>query len=110
MCIRDRNVADPLCSIYEIPAFERFYWSIAHPWYFSEQSLHYLLKQLGLPYEILRDQRYDLSNHMVWARDGKPGGMGRFTNKLGLELDEIYKQTLIQIGKCDTLIAIISKK
>jgi 2-polyprenyl-3-methyl-5-hydroxy-6-metoxy-1,4-benzoquinol methylase len=104
------NVADPLCSIYEIPAFERFYWSIAHPWYFSEQSLHYLLKQLGLPYEILRDQRYDLSNHMVWARDGKPGGMGRFTNKLGLELDEIYKQTLIQIGKCDTLIAIISKK
>ena len=33
------NAADPLYSVYDIPAFERFYWSIAHPWYFSEASL-----------------------------------------------------------------------
>lgn len=104
------NAADPLYSVYDIPAFERFYWSIAHPWYFSEPSLHYLLKQLGWPYEILRDQRYDLSNHMVWARDGKPGGMGRFTAKLGCELEENYKQALIHNGKCDTLVGVISKE
>jgi 2-polyprenyl-3-methyl-5-hydroxy-6-metoxy-1,4-benzoquinol methylase len=104
------NSADPLHTIYDIPAFERFYWSIAHPWYFSESSLHYLLKQLGQPYEILRDQRYDLSNHLIWARDGLPGGMGRFTNLLGLELEESYKQTLIRSGKCDTLVGIITKK
>ncbi len=103
------NVADPLSSVYDISAFERFYWSIAHPWYFSESSLHYLLGLLGQPYEILRDQRYDLSNHMVWARDGKAGGMGRFTNKLSLELEEGYKQELIRSGKCDTLVAIIRK-
>lgn len=102
------NVADPLYSVYDIPAFERFYWSVAHPWYFSESSLHYLLGQIGRPYEILRDQRYDLSNHMVWARDGRPGGMGRFTGALGYELEESYKQALIRIGKCDTLIGIIS--
>lgn len=104
------NAADPLYSVYDIPAFERFYWSVAHPWYFSEDSMHYLLKQLGQPYEILRDQRYDLSNHMVWARDGRPGGMGRFTEALGAELEESYKQALIRIGKCDTLVGIISKK
>lgn len=104
------NAADPLYSIYDIPAFERFYWSVAHPWYFSEDSMHYLLKQLGQPYEILRDQRYDLSNHMVWARDGRPGGMGRFTEALGAELEESYKQALIRTGKCDTLIGIIGKK
>lgn len=103
------NVADPLHSIYDIPAFERFYWSVAHPWYFSENSLHFLLKQIGLPYEILLDQRYDLSNHMVWARDGRPGGMDRFTDALGAQLEETYKQGLIQIGKCDTLIGIIKK-
>jgi SAM-dependent methyltransferase len=103
------NVADPLYSVYNIPAFERFYWSIAHPWYFSEASLNFLLKQLGLPYDILLDQRYDLSNHMVWARDGRPGGMGRFTETLGTEFEEVYKQGLIQIGKCDTLIGIIKK-
>ena len=30
------NVADPLHTLYNISAFERFYWSIAHHWYFSE--------------------------------------------------------------------------
>lgn len=104
------NAADPLYSVYDIPAFERFYWSVAHPWYFSEDSLHYLLKQIALPYEILRDQRYDLSNHMVWARDGKPGGMGRFTETLGSELEDGYKQSLIRSGKCDTLVGVISKE
>lgn len=104
------NAADPLYSVYDIPAFERFYWAIAHPWYFSEPSLHHLLKQLGHPYEILRDQRYDLSNHLVWARDGRPGGMGRFTALLGEELEENYKQALIRAGRCDTLVGVISKE
>jgi SAM-dependent methyltransferase len=104
------NVADPLRSVYDIPAFERFYWSVAHPWYFSEESLNYLLAQLGQPYEIKLDQRYDLSNHMVWARDGKPGGMGRFTPLLGSNLENLYKEALIESGKCDTLVAIVNKE
>ncbi|TAK90637.1 MAG: class I SAM-dependent methyltransferase [Burkholderiaceae bacterium] len=104
------NAADPLYSVYDIPAFERFYWSVAHPWYFSEASLQYLLQQIGRPFQILRDQRYDLSNHMIWARDGRPGGMGRFTEALGSELEDDYKQALIRIGKCDTLIGIISNE
>jgi SAM-dependent methyltransferase len=103
------NAADPLYSVYDIPAFERFYWSIAHPWYFSEASLRFLLDRVGQSYEILFDQRYDLSNHMIWARDGRPGGMGRFTELLGSELEELYKQELIKNRRCDTLIAIITK-
>ncbi len=102
------NVADPLHAVYDIPAFERFYWSVAHPWYFSEAALRYLLSKLTRPFKILRDQRYDLSNHMVWARDGKPGGMGRFTEALGNELENHYKQALIRTGNCDTLIGIIT--
>lgn len=104
------NAADPLYSVYDIPEFERFYWSIAHPWYFSEASLRFLLDQLGGSCEILRDQRYDLSNHMVWARNGRPGGMGRFTELLGEDIEESYKQSLIRSGKCDTLVGIISKE
>jgi len=104
------NAADPLYSVYDIPEFERFYWSIAHPWYFNETSLNYLLGQVGQPFEILRDQRYDLSNHMIWARDGKPGGMSHFTDKLGMEMEEMYKKELIRIGKCDTLIGVIQKE
>jgi SAM-dependent methyltransferase len=102
------NTADPLYSVYDIPAFERFYWSIAHPWYFSEKSLHYLLKELGCSYEIFGEQRYDLSNHMVWARDGKPGGMSNFTDKLGVEIENSYKESLIKSGNCDTLVAVIN--
>jgi SAM-dependent methyltransferase len=103
------NVADPLLTIYEIPEFEKFYWSVAHPWYFSERSLRYLLSLLESPYEIRRDQRYDLSNHMVWARDGKPGGMGRFSSFFGKEVDRLYKESLIRSGTCDTLIGILRK-
>jgi SAM-dependent methyltransferase len=103
------NASDPLYSVYDIPDFERFYWSVAHPWYFSEDSLNYLLRKLGCSYKILRDQRYDLSNHMIWARDGKPGGMNFFTEELGTEIESNYKQSLIKSGKCDTLIAVISK-
>jgi hypothetical protein len=103
------NAADVLYSVYDIPAFERFYWSVAHPWYFTEQSLIYLLDKLNRPYEILFDQRYDLSNHMTWARDGKPGGMGRYTAQLGEELEEFYKASLIKSKKCDTLIGVLTK-
>ena len=101
------NAADPLYSVYDIPAFERFYWSIAHAWYFSEPSLEYLLGRVGRPHEVLRDQRYDLSNHMVWARDGRPGGMGRFTQLLGRETEDQYRQGLIRSGRCDTLVGIV---
>lgn len=103
------NAADPLYSIYDIPAFERFYWSIAHHWYFSHDSLIYLMREIGCVYQILLDQRYDLSNHMVWARDGRPGGMGRFTPMLGEKIEEAYKQALIRSGHCDTLVAILRK-
>jgi len=101
------NAADALYTVYDIPEFERFYWSIAHPWYFSEFSLRYLLDGLGKKYEIKYDQRYDLSNHMTWARDGKPGGMKRYSHLIGEAIEENYKANLIEKGLCDTLIAII---
>ena len=103
------NAADALVTVYDVPAFERFYWSIAHHWYFTEKSLRYALGQLGLRFEIRLDQRYDLSNHMTWARDGKPGGMGRYTKVLGAELEEAYKRQLVRSGHCDTLVGIIEK-
>jgi len=82
---------------------------LAHPWYFSLKSLVYLLNKLNQPFEIKLDQRYDLSNHMIWARDGVPGGLDRFTELLSIELENDYKKALIRIGKCDTLVGIISK-
>jgi SAM-dependent methyltransferase len=103
------NAADPLYSVYDIESFERFYWSMAHHWYFNYKSLKFLLDKLGYRFEIQLEQRYDLSNHMVWAKDGRPGGMGKFSDFLGKELEESYKKNLIKSGHCDTLIGIVYK-
>jgi SAM-dependent methyltransferase len=104
------NAADPLHTVYKIPAFERFYWSLPHHWYFSEKSLGYLLDKVGVTYKILRDQRYDFSNHMTWTLTGRPGGMSKFTQLLGQELEDVYRTQLVKKGFCDTLIAVLSKE
>ena len=104
------NSADALLTIYDVPAFERFYWIVAHTWYFSKPSLEYLLSTLRQPFEILLDQRYDLSNHLVWARDGRPGGMGRFTSMFGQEIEDQYRRALVVSEHCDTLVGIVTKR
>lgn len=103
------NVADPLHSLYDIPAFERFYWQIAHHWYFSSKSLSYVLKKLNHSYKILLDQRYDLSNHLYWTKHRKPGGMGKYSKFFGKKVDMNYKKMLLKSGFCDTLIGVIKK-
>jgi hypothetical protein len=104
------NAADPLISVYDIPAFERFYWSVAHHWYFTESSLRYLLDQVGFRYEVLFDQRYDLSNHFGWALSGRPGGAGKYSAIFGEELDASYKQLWVNREQCDTLIGVVRKR
>ena len=72
------------------------------------------MKSLQIPrlqfmYVIIKDQRYDLSNHMYWQIYGKPGGQSKFSEIFGKQLDKKYINRLIQTGYCDTLIAIIYK-
>lgn len=101
------SVEDALITVYDIPAYERFLWSVEQSYYFTEPSLRYLLEKTGRAFEIIRDQRYDLSNHLVWARDGKPGGMGAFTSIIGEEIENQYRQALIRAGRSDTLIGVV---
>jgi len=103
------NVADPLHSMYDIPSFEKFYWSIAHHWYFSFKSLSYVFNKINHSYKIKLDQRYDLSNHLYWSKYKKPGGMGKYSNLIGKNIDTSYKKILIKNGLCDTLIGVVSK-
>jgi SAM-dependent methyltransferase len=101
------NANDALTTLYRIPAYERFIWVVSHRWYFSEKSLAAAIAMAGGRGEVLLDQRYDLSNHLIWARDGRPGGMGRFTDVLGQELEDRYRHALIRAGMGDTLIGIV---
>jgi SAM-dependent methyltransferase len=101
------NANDALTVLYQIPAYEKFIWVVSHRWYFTEKSLATAITMAGGQGEVLLDQRYDLSNHIVWARDGRPGGMGRFTEFLGKDIEEHYRQTLIRARLCDTLIGVV---
>lgn len=100
---------DPLTNIYNIDAFERFYWSIAHHFYYTPKSLHFLLEKLGFKYELIPEQRYDLSNHITWMMDGKPGGQNRFNEFLGGELVKAYRQRAIETWNCDTVFLYVWK-
>lgn len=103
-------VCDPLTSLYRIPAFEKFYWSIAHHYYFSPKSLSFILDQLNCQYKFVPEQRYDLSNHLVWLQEGKPGGQGRYSSIFSKETLENYASDLKNKWMCDTFFVYIWKK
>jgi len=102
------SATDPLTSIYNIPAFENFYWSIAHHYYYKPDSLKYILNKLGYKYELIPEQRYDLSNHIVWLMNGKPGGQNKF-KFISEKTIESYKQDLKDNWLCDTIFLKIYK-
>ncbi|MFN8413199.1 MAG: class I SAM-dependent methyltransferase [Anaerolineales bacterium] len=104
------NVDDVLLGPYTIPAFAPFYWQKAHYYNFSHRTLSDVLTRAGYTVQVLPAQRYDLSNHMVWMMDGKPGGAGRFKELFTPELETAYAEALKRNWKCDTLFAVMEVK
>jgi len=102
-------VQDPLTSLYKIPKFENFYWSIVHHYYFSIKSISFLLDKINCKYSIIKDQRYDLSNHITWLEKGKPGGQNFYKNIFSKKTINSYKKDLIKVDKFDTMFLIIGK-
>lgn len=103
------NASDPLTSIYDIEAFEKFYWSKAHHYYYTKDSLSYVLGKLGYKFKLVPEQRYDLSNHLVWMMEGRPGGQGKYNSKLGRNTIAEYKKNLIKTWHCDTIFMYVWK-
>ena len=103
------SATDPLTSLYNIPAFEKFYWSIAHHYYYRPKTIKYILNRLGYTYKILPEQRYDLSNHIRWMTEGKPGGQGMFNHVFSEELCYEYMNDLKATWNCDTMFVYIQK-
>jgi SAM-dependent methyltransferase len=100
---------DPLVELYHSLAFDKFYWSVAHHWYFNKESLTDVLNKTGYKFQLFPDQRYDLSNHITWMLEGKPGGMNKYSHIFGTELDKLYKEKLKENWLCDTIICVIEK-
>ena len=104
------NAMDALRTLYPCKAFKDFYWSIAHPWYFTPDSFNFLLKEkCGFrQYRIIEDQRYDMCNHVQWLLEGKPGGQGRFNQIFDTLFTDYFKRSLINSHHSDTLIAFVT--
>ena len=100
---------DPLTSLYSFEAFEKFYWSIAHHYYYTKQSLTYVLKKLGYKFKLIPEQRYDISNHLVWMMEGKPGGQKKYNDNLGTDTVTSYRNNLIKTWQCDTIFMYVWK-
>ena len=104
------NVDDVLLSRYDIPNFGPFYWQKVHYYVFSKRTLTNVILRSGLEVELFPEQRYDLSNHMVWMMEGRPGGMGRYTDFFSTELEDSYSSALKRHWLCDTLFAVVTEK
>lgn len=104
------NVDDILLSPYNIPNFAPFYWQKAHYYNFSHKTLKDVIMRAGYDVQMIPAQRYDLSNHMVWMMEGKPGGIGRFKEIFTPELETAYAEALKKQWKCDTLFAVMELK
>ena len=100
------NVDDVLLSRYGIPSFAPFYWQKVHYYVFSRLTLVDVLSRAGFQAQVFPEQRYDLSNHVVWMTEGKPGGMGRYADLFSPELEATYAAAIKAHWVCDTLFAV----
>ena len=104
------NADDALLTLYNNEAFSNFtYWS-CHLFLYNSHNLEKLAKNVGLKVNYIKQvQRYPLSNHLYWLSKGKPGGHEYWNFLNSSELHAAYEKQLAAIGKCDTIIASLSK-
>ena len=104
------NADDVLLTLYNNEPFSNFtYWS-CHLFLYTATTLQILFNQMNFKVNYIRQvQRYPVSNHLYWLANGKPGGHKKWPFLDSLELKVAYERQLAVIGKCDTIVASVSK-
>jgi hypothetical protein len=88
---------------------EYTFWS-EHLILHTKNSLKKYLKISGFKnIKINGLQRYGLSNHLYWLKDGKPGGQNIFKEINGGSIDREYFKILNKNNLTDTIISICQK-
>lgn len=77
------NLYDPLLALWEVPAYQNFYYHAEHLFYFSAKSLKDVSARAGfdpaqMKLHFLQD--YNILNHLHWLMNNAP----QPTNKVGL--------------------------
>ena len=104
------NVDDILVKTYQSQSFKNFYYKKAHIYNFNETGLKYIFDQSDFNYNITFIQRYDISNHLYWLANQKPGGNGYYKNILSEKVNEAYIESLIDAKQTDTLFSVLTLK
>jgi hypothetical protein len=100
------NVKEALVSLYKSSAYSEFVWQRAHCSYFSVKVLQSIFSELGFNTDFFPVQRYDLSNHMYWLAQGKPGGLGKYSHVFSEALNTQYCKDLNDHWLCDSILLI----
>ena len=103
------HASEALVSFYKSPGYNNFVWQRAHCSYFSVEVMKKIFDQLDLSSEFIPVQRYDISNHIHWLIEGKPGGAGKYNHIYSDELSNIYKKDMERAWLCDTILSIVGK-
>ncbi len=100
------HARDFLIDFLDVGAFKDFtFWS-EHLILHTRESLRIFLEAAGFRnVRIEGYQRYPLSNHMYWLRNGMPGGHVKWAKLDSEELSKSYSEMLKDIDATDTLIA-----
>lgn len=104
------NINDALFSLYDIPQFIPFYFTPAHHFYYSPETLEKMCSSCELQSEIRTYQRYDLSNHLRWMQTARPGGQGFYDSIFSKTVNDGYREQLREAGHGDTIFAVLSKQ
>lgn len=104
------NADDVLLILYNNSPFSHFtYWS-CHLFLYTAKTLQMLFDQMSLKVNYIKQiQRYPLSNHLYWLANGKPGGHQKWHFLDSAKMHAAYENQLAAIGKCDTIVASISR-
>jgi SAM-dependent methyltransferase len=107
LAIEVPNVEDALVRLYEVDAFDRFYWQRAHYFNYSHETLGDVLGRAGFTsIDMIPEQRYDISNHLHWLARGEPGGKGRYVHIFDERTNAEYQRSLREHWLCDTVFAV----
>jgi len=103
------NANDALLTLYNCKAFKDWTFWGCHLFLFTENTLRTTIEKAGYKCVIKQIQRYPLSNHLHWLVKGLPNGHNIWDYFNSNSLNESYEATLSNLGKCDTLVAYITK-
>lgn len=104
------HAGDALLNIYDLESFRKFTLWSEHLILHTRRSLETYLSLAGFKdISVTGFQRFPLANHLMWLKEGKPGGHIKMPQLRDAALEDAYAKMLGRIDQNDTIIAFASR-